>query len=383
MGGTIRGVIDAYTNETTEFRNAANGWKVWFDFLEAHPITTRIALQWGSGGTGTDFWDGANPFGKNCFAVWRLGPSAARTYPIYLMMQCANGDGTQVTPFQAPGDPGDHAGNSTSGSYAHITTSMAIGVGGDENPWNGTTNNDGTDSKGGSAAFPVGTDGNGNVWRIPAGGTAYQAYPRSNGVGGADAATGRQMFPTMNDSSPGAAYYSLIMDDDNFVFFWSGNLDRQTLGGLMTPHPGLTIDQPWLAFYSGGDAISTTVRSEELGGAPSPANIFTEPVRQMVLDDPDWFIAGQQPNNLFDVAQFDLIPLWVRMNETPYNGLLGSFGAADGFFQFCWGVTPQSTSLTKDRIALGVTTVSGVKACVPWDGATVPSTNVTRAGITF
>ncbi|GAG06296.1 unnamed protein product, partial [marine sediment metagenome] len=80
MSGTIRGVIDGYTDETTEFRDGSNIFKVWFDAIEAHPNTTRIALQYGSSGTGTNWWDGVNPSGTNAFAVWSMAATAARPY---------------------------------------------------------------------------------------------------------------------------------------------------------------------------------------------------------------------------------------------------------------------------------------------------------------
>lgn len=384
MGGTIRGQIDCYTNETTEYRNTAVTWKTWYDFFQAHPLMTRIAYNVGSGGTGTDMWDGANPWGNHCWAVWQWGTSAARTYPIYVLMQCESGGGaTNQAVGVAPGDPASHSGNSTGTSYSHLMINFAIGVGGDENPWNGTTNDDGTDTKGGSAAMPVGNDGNGAVWRTPVGGSNLICYPRSNSAGGTyNPGNMRMMLPAVNDSNPAATRFHIIMDDDNLFLNSRGSTTRYIHAGLITPHDELTIDRPWMAFYSNHPVVETTI-GENSGGCPFPDSTDPEPVRLVNLDSHPVLTTTGQPNGLFTPAQYDLMPMWVRLIESPIFGNLGTFGAADQFNLFCYNVPQYSTSLTKDRIVFGNSTTATLKIAVPWDGATVHGSNFTRAGVTF
>ncbi|GAG01765.1 unnamed protein product, partial [marine sediment metagenome] len=242
MSGTIRGTIDAYTNETTEFKDTANIFKTYFDAFESHPNMTRIAMQYGLSGTGTDYWDDANPFGRNCFVVWRMETSAARAWPYYLIMQTNSWGGGGSTFGIAPGDPGSNGlGSSSNSSYLSI--GMAIGIGGDLDPWNGSTNNDGTDSKGGSAAFPLGNDGLGRVWRTPAGGTGLLMLPRSNNAGGDNVATAREMIGVQSQGSPSQTRYHIVMDDDNIWVASDGADDgdcRHGMFGLIDTHAGLS-----------------------------------------------------------------------------------------------------------------------------------------------
>ena len=387
MSGTIRGTIDAWTSETTEFRDAANVFKTFFDALEAHPNTTRIALQHGLGGSGTDYFDGGTPFGRNCFVVWRMNTSAARTWPYYVLLQCASGDGSGATLGAAPGDPCTQI-NGTSSIGGHVVMQFAVGIDGDENPWNGSTANDGTDSKGGSAALPLGGDGNATVWRYPAaGGTNVLVFPRSSSLGGSEAATMREAMAIFWSNTQVDQRYSIVMDDDNI---WTisdpggGGNARLVCAGLIDPHQDLTVDRPLVAFQV-GNTIPTSTINEAQGGIafPDSSDVVTGPVRNVRIDIPGAWTSGSQPNTLFTPNQYDLTPLVLRVEESPHNGIIGNFGVVDGFFQFCFDVPIDSTNIGKTRVVAGASTINTWKFCMPWDGVTIPGTNVTRAGITF
>lgn len=107
----------------------------------------------GALGNGLEFYPSDNQCGGNAFSVWRFVSSSARPYDYYMIFQHAGGSAT-----------GTNFGN-TSASYGtydtafHGATSRGvlawqIACSYDPvtfvatNPWNGTTNNDGTDSKG-------------------------------------------------------------------------------------------------------------------------------------------------------------------------------------------------------------------------------------------
>ena len=75
-------------HSSTEAHQAA--FKILFDFMESlvtAGIATRIALNYGqtsytptgrnSWGTGTDFYDGATPFGEGAFMVYRMNGLAS------------------------------------------------------------------------------------------------------------------------------------------------------------------------------------------------------------------------------------------------------------------------------------------------------------------
>jgi hypothetical protein len=388
MSGTVRGVIDAYTNESTEHKDTANMFKTWFDAFEAHPLMTRIALQYGDGGSGTDYWESATGFGRNSFAVWRLDPSAIRSWPYYIIMQSNSGGtgGTGAVFGAAPGDPATHGGTTTS-QYGSLALGMAVGIGGDLNPWNGTTANDGTDDKGGSAAYAAGNDGLGKVWRIPAaGGTGLLMLPRSNNAGGDQNATMREQIYAYAQGSAIQTRYNLIMDDDNI---WaaidggdSGGWRHVCLGPIDT-HAGLTVDYPFMA-ASFNDPVPLSIIGQGEAGVFMPDSTDPEPVRNVHLDSMDTFTTAPQPNRLFATAEFDLLPLWVRVDETPENGLIGVFGtAADDFFLFTYDALDGSVNPGKTRVVLGSSTRAALKICGPWNGLTFPSTGFTREGIAF
>lgn len=386
MSGTIRGVIDGLTNETTEFRDGSNIFKTWFDAIEAHPNTTRVALQYGNGASGTDFWDGANPSGTNAFAVWSMAATAARPYVYYFAIQ--GGGAVGATYGAVPGDPGTHTGQTSSNS-GQLTVCAAIGVGGDSNPWNGTTNNDGTDRKGGSSALPNGNDGLGGVWRVPVGGTDVICFPRTNNPGGsaegANAVTRRGSMIAFNAGSQAATRYHLVMDDDNLVFYTDvGNNGggQFCFLGPYDPHPSLTVTYPFLCFGTTG-TIEFGTSNEGLSGVATPDG-SAYPVMRLNMDTVSSLTAANEPNLLFTVPQYDLISFYVQVVEPPAQGLVGAFGDSnDSFFLWTYNVPWRSTSGSLTRAVIGSATLAQWKPSIPWDGATVPGTTLTRAGIVF
>jgi hypothetical protein len=390
MSGTARGTIDCQTNEANEFRNTSNAFKVWFDAFEAHPNTTRVALQYGLGGTGTDFWDGGNPFGRSAFAVWSMAATGVRAYPYTFIMQIAGSTTNNTTYGDAPGDPGTHTG-STSSSWGSLTLAVAIGVGGDEDPWNGTTVNDGTDSKGGSAAYAAGNDGNGTVWRVPAaGGTDLLAFPRTNSIDGSNEATGRGSMIVFNPSNVGVCRYHLVMDDDN-IYAYSDVGDNGggqfCIIGPYEPRPDATITYPFVAYTEGAGSMSFGAVPEGDGGVALPDSLFsTIPVGGFNMDPNNFMATGTQPNNLFTPSQYDIGPLAFRVigkDRVFMDGLLGTVGSADGFTLWSYNIPWRSTSGSLTRAYLGDAATASWKISVPWDGVTVPGTTVTRTGISF
>jgi hypothetical protein len=265
---------------------------------------------------------------------------------------------------------------------------VAVGIDGDEDPWNGSTANDGTDAKGGSAALPVGGDGNATVWRYPdAGGTNVLVFPRSSSLGGIEAATMRECLTVYQSNTQVDRRYSIVMDDDNI---WTisdangGGDARHVCVGLIDPHQGLTVDRPLVAFQMGNTIPASTINEQQGGVAfPDSSDVVTGPVRNVIISFPGGWTGGSQPNTLFTPSQYDLTPLVLRIEESPHNGIIGNFGVVDGFYQFCYDVPVDSTNVGKTRVVQGSASTATWKPCMPWDGSTTPGTNVTRVGITF
>src|SRR5579884_134895 len=194
MSGLVRGKIECYLN--TFSRNALQQacFKLMYDYFTSHPNYTLIALQYGSttqvtnspagsSGTGTGFYDQANSFGYNAFFVVRSNATTTRPYDVYHMFQWSGAPNQGGQSFgTAPGAPALVNGSSqpVDGNHTFMGYAAAIGIGGtgesslspnNGNPWKGTTNNNGADTK----------PSTGPIWGAPAGGgTGVIIWPRSN-----------------------------------------------------------------------------------------------------------------------------------------------------------------------------------------------------------
>lgn len=392
MSGTFRGRIEIVLNEGSEERDTSGLFKNLFDILEAHPNTTRIALQYGThtGTEGTDFWDGTNPFGTDAFAVYRMNTSAARTWTYYMMIQCnVTGVGPATSSFgSAPGDPG--LCRSLGNTAKYVGVQVAVGVGGDNNPWNGTTNNDGTDSKAGSAANPTGTDGTDNVWRVPAsGGTGLGVLPASNSSEYAHNLTDAQL-ENMGDAiqDPTANFRAnIIMDDDNLWVLHDTNLGNAWqifYVGLFTPIPGLTYPHPLMMIprrnIPMGDTDALVERAGVLLGDLTRPH-FADRIR-WALSRGLWSNTSHQPNPLVTPAVHDARPLKI------YSGGV-NLGHARGFVG-TWDSTPEiynaavvDTPASLNECYFGSATTAATKLVIPWDGTTTPNSGSGRTGVSF
>lgn len=389
MSGTLRGVVDIASNQSTEQKTTADIFKAFFDAFEAHPNTTRIALQHGNGGTGdgngTGRWDsGANSFGNNAFAVWRMEPTAARTWPYYFTMHCQCAGGNATTWGAAPGDPVNSYA-STASSTAYIGFQCAIGIGGDQNPWNGTTNNDGTDYRAGGTSLPLGSDGNGQVWRVPAsGGTNLLVFPRSNSAGGSYATVKEDMLCIVNHGNPDNARAHLVMDDDCVAMYWdeddaSGSLNTVQTFGIFDPHPNMSHDRPFFQYRAQNVPTTTAANDQRLGGIATPDSGAAEPVQKIWAAIRYFQNILWQPNTAFATGEYDVVPWDLMMHD----GRFGFVGTTTPIFQSCVNVPPNSTNAAFDLAVFGNVTISTAKSVFAWTGVAAPQNSSTREGVPF
>lgn len=212
-----RGIKDVLlsnaTGADTYQKKGQGSFKKFYDFCErmvSLNIAERVSLYYGNGGTGVDFWDGPNPFRRNAFFVYQWKPTKSRRYSFYVHAQYSD-DATFGT------DPGTLAlirGSNGSASQSALGVQIALAVdvdGNDVSPWNGTTNFDGSDTKG----TPV--------WEAPAGGSVH-VWPRSNNTGGSHATNRENMIEIFNqpnttdhrlDFSSNGEALSIIYNFDN------------------------------------------------------------------------------------------------------------------------------------------------------------------------
>ena len=369
MAGTIRGkVLAIETGMVNEQQCASFVFKNFFDFMEAHPTTTRIALQYGTGGSGTDFFDGANPFQRGSFAVWRFNPAGARTWPFYVMAYCNSG----VTTGESTSN-WLLEGLNVSSTVGLVGISAAVGIGGDENPWNGSTVNDGTDAIGSPR------------WAVPAGGTDLIVVPASNRTGAPDG-TNKQntlaMFYQTSGMSEAAGHFFAdddgvmwVTDDDNNLY------DAETrygYVGIYEPFAHLTVARPFCGIRKSSTETDVDIGLDR-GGVTAPDGVAYAPI--LTTKTNYYTNAGFQPDeqagNLF-------VPQRIVLASDESVGNRGTFGSIPALMQEVSDIQVWTTNAARDRIALGSATKATLKMWVPWTGTNVhPVIGRSRNGISF
>jgi hypothetical protein len=370
VSGTVRGRIEGRVTGLNEFLTAGTIFKTFFDFLEAHPGTTRVALYYGTAGTGTDYHDGANPFGNQCFAVWRFNTHAGRTWPFYVCLYTPS-----YTSGTGAGSPDDFAyeGASPVNGTGYVMMSACVGIGGDENPWNGSLNNDGTDT--------LGTP----RWAAPGGGgTAYYAVPHSSNVGQAFAANANDAIGIFTETAaPAACRYAIIADDD-WLMFAVDDTDNSAynqigLIGMYEPESWVTPVRPFCGVRLDG-AITTGQKVDNQGmivGLLGPRLLG-------ITWNEGMFATALQPDENADQGSGpEFIPQRVGLYSEETPGERGFLGWAPDLFQVVYNMNKLDTDQALLRANLGSGTPPQTNPLLAWDGTTIPGTGVTREGIAF
>lgn len=387
MAGTIRGKIDCLSSTGSSSNNAQEMFKAWYDFMESlvtAGVVTRVALQYGNSGTGTDYHDGTNPFEPNAFGVYRWPSNVNRDEDIYVMVQWAdslNGFGSP------PGNPGKLAGTSGStGGKFGIQWACAFESDGTTpaNPWTGGTAGDGTDQKGA-------TPGTGPVWEAPVGGT-LAVWPLSN-TGGRGYDTNKEnaiVLFNRSGSSTSNVRYGFLADDDSFGgyidygdnggsdWFWFGPV-RTTDGASFPFEVGLMrhdSDLDNVTFM--GDDAGTDQDTE--GGMYNPQVPQVDPVYIGLMRD--ILVSSVQPSEITATVQFEEWPVWLFYGAG-LSSEKGFCGEADTFVRSVYGVPDRDTSTDLARYVTGNTSSTTINPSLPWDGATTPGSTGTRAGVSF
>jgi len=412
MSGTIRGKVECYFG----FRNTPTGtgagyrdivqevFTAIYKYFKVHPNMTEVARHGGIGSTASsvNYWDESFPFTNNAWFVFKMNTVTenplyigTRTFPWYVLVQWNRDD--QASFGSSPGNPGKCENNANySGNNSRIGIQFAIGIGGDQNPWNGT----GT----------LGQNVKGSpVWKTPTGGTGVIVYPRSNNVGGAHVTNKENTSHIFyrdsgNTTSPSKVH--IIMDDDNFVFLADPTyIDQWSLCyfGVFVPRPDLTFEYPYVMLntitgylpilrgnvYGSTNGQGWCNESPNNGGgipAPNPAvngvrGLFME--RYQLLFDSSSPYVFMNPNKYFDTPVFDEYPIPIAMYE--YPNWYGYAGQIDFIKETSGSETRCRTTGTGTRYVVGGSTslTNVVKLSVPWPASVNPGIGLTREGIVF
>jgi hypothetical protein len=378
--------LDMYFGDGTTFSVDVNrdhyvSLEAFIRFCVASGLCSMVASNNGSGaasGQGNiDYHDGANPAGENAWnlSVWDQGAGQ----PFYILIQWADAD----TFGAAPGNPGLlRSGSGTDG----IGIAMAVRDGGG-NPWNGTSNDDGSDTKGAT------------VWT----GADVRVFPRSNATGGNDVTNKENMaeFIDFDASSPqGRSHFCA---DENCLYLVSDDgADNTFLGfvcGHYTPFSGLVAvcttpyfmaaDDTIGGFFGGGPYGDIAGTDGQQGGICA---IPASDVIIMSLSSASWGNlatnderAHLSPNNVRTVMSNDPYQLLLLANESPDFG--GAGHLTSRFVEGTYGTQQNHVMTDKDgrlRASIGFEiqgeqSANGSKHAFPWEGA-APETQYTREG---
>lgn len=392
MPGQLYGNIDCFAGTSIAAKQASNRiFKNLFDFLNhltSSGVTTRIAYNTGSFGTGTDYEDGANPFGRNAWACYRFNTSSVRTWDWYMLIQTTSGSGNFG---DAPGDPGlvnasaeSHSTNE--GTIALACAAMITTGGMNLNPWNGTTNNDGDDSKGDP------------VWTTGSNTDILSVLPRSNNPGGSHDSSKENMAELFNGTTTGLnPRFHFLADEDALAIFIStadNDLYACQYIGYYEPRTELANANftPLVMFVRDSDTADILNDSETFGTTTGNASAFEGGIAvsgAVRLGRIGRYGAGWQtdaslhPNTMTAPSSHDIFSVPVLSYESPDFGHVGYITSP--IYQEVYNVNSHDTNSEVSRVVFGDSaSTATTKIFTTWTGSVAgPGSSNARSGSTF
>lgn len=353
------------------------------DYCESQGLCTRIAFQNGDSGSGTDWSVGSA--GDDCFACYRFDQGAGEDF--YILIQAAN----TASFGGSPGNPGRLAQNLTTG----FGIAMAVRRDG-LSPWNGTTNNDGTDTKG----DPVWVGGDDPPFVFP---MSNNEAPSSTTLADYDHATSKENMALAGLFSGVSGYHrgGFWANEECFYLEWdaqnNGAYTYQTACGRYTPHShmastclypyfmissdsgdtgvfdlGPALTPPPFNEYGSRDGNQGTGGSGEGGVVAKPENGVIR-VQCNVLQATN-LSTTYQPNQLYPTDRYELTPFVLNAYE---HYPIHSFGALGWLpsevVAYSVNVAVNETNAAFDIAVFGALSTTTAKTAKSWDGGAAPS----------
>jgi hypothetical protein len=324
---------------------------------------------------GTGYPGDTNPFGMAAWYTFRMNATETRSYPYYLHFHYLTFSGTNF--------PANHGGayqnDSTAPNWGNVGVQIARGIGGTENPWNGT------------GALGSSIKGINPYWVTPPGGTDVAVLPRSNGIGGGYAATKINMSGLFGADTNASCRLHMISDGDGIVILHtigSGNYHFTYLG----PTFGLPFSDPPLVMFAPGTSSAVNLPlniSSTYGGitgneAPNGGAVTPLSSQRTIRMDRFPTIASTAPyapNKQFSPNRYDEFPVPVYSNEAGHEGLLGFLPTS--LIYETYGIASHDTNTSLTRAFFNNGTTNAASISIPWDGTTVPNTTASKDGVTF
>lgn len=377
MAGTPHGRVNTFhpnTGTNGRHESAQELFKNLHDHLLAQSGVTRKALYYGTGGAvgdgaGVEFWDQANSFATGAFAVFTFGVSASRTWTFDVLIQWAGN-----AAITGNGLPVQMDGGNSSTSSGEVAISVAVGIGGDGDPWNGTTNNDGTDSKGSP------------VWATPSGGTHVAVLPDSNRDGGGDGTNKENMAEVFSNNGNTTIRFHILTDEDNLAIVYdsnaAGTITKVTQIGIFTPDPDMVISHPLFMLVSSGEALEEpiTEQSDVRNGVVGPDSNFGVRVTLPIEWEGSAFIRdpAMNPGTITGTHKEG------RLAVAASGAFQERLGLVDPFFSHTYNLTGYNMNADLSRAFWAHTSAGNDALGTPWaNGAGAPGTGTDRTGVTF
>ena len=392
---TVHGIVEIKTAAAANQSHYGEIYVSLCNFLSSSQAQsigiTRIAYNKGgaASGNGLDYPGSSNAVGNNAWSVWCW---TSASLPFYMLLQFNSASGMNT----APGAPGAYVGTAGVGAmFAYLgngsTGSLVGALSGTSGPWNGTTLNNGSDTKG-SPVFQTGS-------QAAPSGTLY-IFPRNNSGGGTNAAL-RNYLGNVTSADGGTAQYRthFVCDENNALFLTDWNNDSAyTLSyfGKYTQRPGADPRSAYVQLIAASEFTSdglpravestthgnTTYSAAGDGGIAYPwsSSVISGSVGVVGAVLGEIFSTTFQPNLSTKTLSYDMIPLELMYNESPTYGYAGSIN----FFKLVYGVATHDTNATLTSASFGAGTLTTYhKVVIPWDGITVPGAGASRTGSIF
>jgi len=364
MAGTVRGSIEHFiTNSSGD--GVRDAFVAVFKQFDADSNMTRIASYYGTAGAGFDYSSGANPAGENAWGVWSK-TAAAGTYYVHIQWGYGETVGQSGGAADAPGNQG-------------VAISMAYDTTG-TSPWNGSTNNNGADTKDLSGS---------GVW--VANGGNLVVFPRGNGVGGTYNTAKEAMAQLYNYGSTDNRLQ--IVGDDDYIWIaqdqsGDASYERMLYMGPYTAATGVSPDLPLVMWQTGqtvdidsntGNTSNSSMTNE--GGVTAVSASSTSRSFRVTCTE-DLGVTVLQPNSQRTPPTYDGLPISLYIYDAQGVGTYGLLGYID-LLSIVWGVNCEDTNSGLTKAYFGYYQQNYRKLVVDWDGTTVPGSGATVTGVQF
>ena len=344
-----------------------------------------LAWNYGTDGSGWDFWDEANPVSYNAFAVFRFHSASQGSFDCFIYENTGSVYTGSVYIDQV------NDGTSDLQCYKHVGISFACHPSGSvpntmqnsTGPWDG--------GYGAGAWVQTSTE----LWKTSSSGKGA-FFPRPNGLYGESSGSRAALLGIGGDGmNQSRAHF--IVSEDSLTILSDDSLDTETRimhFGPYMPRSGVLCDSPyimWTNLVSGipwpGRYDATIGSRTRVDGAATVQGAMAHPnLHSGAFGFSFGYLAhdvNNGYNNFINSGSYEKFPVWTIINESIggkiNRGILGTLKHITSGI----GMPNLSVSTLSSSAAIGTVSTSDLKVIVPWDGDPPETTVQVRTGRNF